>query len=287
MIQKLLFVCTGNTCRSPMIEGYCRDQITKKQLPLEVRSAGICDDGNPVSEHAVTAMKEIGIDISEHTSTRLTPALCGWADRLYVMDRRHFDLLKMLGISEEKIEILDIFNPWHKDLEAYRQARDLLIQKAETLLPSVYLEDLSPDTLKEATALHASTITPPWSETAMEAELHKDTAVFRVAKDSSGHIVGLCGMYTVMEDADIACIAVSEQLRRQKIGTLLLSDAQKQAKNAGCLKLMLEVRASNTAARSLYDSFGFSEDGVRPRYYTQPTEDAVLYSKFLEEEVLS
>ena len=74
MSQKVLFVCTGNVCRSPMAEGFLRHMVKEAGADIEVGSAGIgaMEDMMP-SRHSVTAMKEEGIDISRQRSRMLTP----------------------------------------------------------------------------------------------------------------------------------------------------------------------------------------------------------------------
>lgn len=75
--MKLLFLCTGNSCRSQMAEGWAR---TLAPAGLQVQSAGIEAHGkNP---RAITVMSEAGVDISRQESTRLTPELLAWADYL-------------------------------------------------------------------------------------------------------------------------------------------------------------------------------------------------------------
>ena len=73
--MKVLFVCTGNTCRSPMAEGIFRKMMHDRGMEDKVlcQSAGLSAvDGDPVSENAVLACREIGVDISEHTARRIT-----------------------------------------------------------------------------------------------------------------------------------------------------------------------------------------------------------------------
>ena len=67
--MNILFVCTGNTCRSPMAEGYLR---SKKLGGVTVLSRGLACDGSPVSLNSKTAMAEVGIDISGHISRQIT-----------------------------------------------------------------------------------------------------------------------------------------------------------------------------------------------------------------------
>jgi [ribosomal protein S18]-alanine N-acetyltransferase len=76
-------------------------------------------------------------------------------------------------------------------------------------------------------------------------------------------------------------VVVSESRRRQGIGKMLLEKFLAATKTEGAKVIFLEVRESNVAARHLYESCGFAENGRRERYYSEPIEDAILYQIFL------
>lgn len=95
-----------------------------------------------------------------------------------------------------------------------------------------------------------------------------------------GNFAGYIGAYTVLGESDIMTVAVSPDYRKNGIGKLLVNALF----NELCGKskaVFLEVRASNSAAISLYTSLGFEKIGMRKNYYKLPTEDALLYKKEL------
>jgi protein-tyrosine-phosphatase len=134
-MKKLIFVCTGNTCRSPMAEGLLR-KLLGPDSGWEISSAGVrAASGFPASPNAVEAMRELDIDISAHRSRLLTPELINGADLLVTMTRDHRDiivelnresgskvfLLKSFGVSQSAVDITD---PVGEELDVYRRVRD-------------------------------------------------------------------------------------------------------------------------------------------------------------------
>ena len=92
------------------------------------------------------------------------------------------------------------------------------------------------------------------------------------------YILGFAGFWIMADEAHITNIAVRESHRRQGIGELLLISIINLATGLNAGKLTLEVRASNTAAQSLYYKYGFTQVGLRRGYYTNDKEDAILMS---------
>lgn len=145
-MKKLIFVCTGNTCRSPMAEGLMR-ALLPDDCGWEISSAGICAaNGWPVSPHSVEALREKGIDISNLTSQTLTPQLIANADLLVTMTEGHRQaILAVAPESEDKVFLLksfgiaqcaaDIDDPVGGSLEVYRHVRD----EIEAALPDLIL----------------------------------------------------------------------------------------------------------------------------------------------------
>jgi len=100
-----------------------------------------------------------------------------------------------------------------------------------------------------------------------------------VAEDSeAASVTGFAVACLLKPQAELESIAVAEAEQRRGIGRKLFSAMVEQLTAAGVREVLLEVRASNQRARDFYRSLGWSETGIRPRYYADPEEDAVLMS---------
>ncbi len=87
---RVLFVCTGNICRSPMAEGLARHHAARRGLDLECGSAGlIARRGHAASENGILVMAERGVEIGQHAARRLSAELVDWADIIVAMEEEH------------------------------------------------------------------------------------------------------------------------------------------------------------------------------------------------------
>ncbi len=123
--------------------------------------------------------------------------------------------------------------------------------------------------------IERESFTAPWTAGMFELELVEQNRVWLVAEDASG-LVGYGGIMLVREDAHLMNLAVRADRRRSGIGRTLLEALRTEAVGRGAQRMTLEVRPSNRAARRLYESEGFVEAGLRPGYYDDTEEPAVI-----------
>ena len=151
------------------------------------------------------------------------------------------------------------------------------MDRAIRIVPAT-LADL-PDLLR----LEEACFSAPWTRKMLEAELTGNQfAHFLVARETAeaatteGAIVGSLCFWIVFEEVRLMNLAVAEQMRRRGIAAALVEAALRAGLTQAATRAVLEVRASNHAALALYRRFGFAQVSVRPAYYSNPVEDAVL-----------
>lgn len=122
--MKLLFVCSGNICRSPMAEILSVHLADQMGVDVDARSAGTLElKGRPAHKHAIAVCNEMGLDLSRHRSQGVTEALVEWADHILVMERQHAiwvtdrfseaaGRVHLLGGFDGKPEIPDPIGGW-------------------------------------------------------------------------------------------------------------------------------------------------------------------------------
>eukprot|EP00735_Rhodelphis_limneticus_P007854 TRINITY_DN20537_c0_g1::TRINITY_DN20537_c0_g1_i1::g.12326::m.12326 TRINITY_DN20537_c0_g1::TRINITY_DN20537_c0_g1_i1::g.12326 ORF type:complete len:160 (+),score=13.32,sp/S0F332/PAP_GEOSE/27.56/4e-14,LMWPc/PF01451.16/2.8e-21 TRINITY_DN20537_c0_g1_i1:47-526(+) len=146
----LLFVCTSNTCRTPMAEGIAKHWLATRlgttidQLELKgykVRSGALTDAyepaNSPASENSVIAMKNRGIDISGHRSTLLTPHDLKQANHIICVTPHHaMGVISMDPEAQHKTHSFStpIPDPWHMSLDAYESCADALMRLVPEIL---------------------------------------------------------------------------------------------------------------------------------------------------------
>ena len=130
-------------------------------------------------------------------------------------------------------------------------------------------------------ALEKQCFSAPWTREQLLSQLPDERHEFLVALDE-GQPVGYVGMMCVLDEGYIANVAVSPACRRQGIGDGLIVELLHRAVRRELAFVTLEVRAGNEAAKALYAKHGFVPVGTRKKYYTSPTEDAILMTKFLK-----
>lgn len=128
----------------------------------------------------------------------------------------------------------------------------------------------------EVAAIEAEAFTTPWSTETFESLLGRDGVETRVALSSDGSVVGYAIVWCILEQGELANIAIHPSRRGEGLGRRLLSHVIEVAKGREVERLYLEVRASNRAALALYEAFGFSRVGLRKGYYDRPKEDALV-----------
>ena len=127
-------------------------------------------------------------------------------------------------------------------------------------------------------ALEQQCFSDPWSEAAIAPELENPLSLWLVAEQGDT-VLGYIGSQSVPPEADMMNIAVAPEARRQGIAEALIGELICCLSANGVTSLSLEVRASNAAARSLYEKLGFRQAGLRPNYYFHPKEDACILRK--------
>ena len=147
---------------------------------------------------------------------------------------------------------------------------------------AVEIRRARPEDLEPVTELEQRCFSRPWSYQSFAFELGSRDAWFSVAEDG-GRIVGFAILHRFIDEAELFSIAVDEEYRRRGVGDMLLTDVIGGARLHGMVKVFLEVRQSNSAARSMYLKHGFEVYGLRRNYYDDPKEDAMLMELRLQD----
>lgn len=145
------------------------------------------------------------------------------------------------------------------------------------------IREMTRETGVQVAALEALCFTDAWSERSILAELENPFAIWLTAMEGE-QLAGYLGIQYGPDGADIMNIAVDPAFRGQGVARALMEEMLTRLKGMGLKWLTLEVRASNGPAIGLYQRFGFRQVGRRPKYYRKPVEDALLMTKFFEEE---
>ena len=149
-------------------------------------------------------------------------------------------------------------------------------------MADIIIEPMKHEDVDDVAAIEAACFSTPWSKNAFADAVDSQNYEYIVALDgSNGNVAGYAGMQVVIDEAEITNIAVDEQYRKRGIAGKLLESLEILCDRRYVKYLHLEVRESNTEARSLYTKCGFEIDGMRKNFYQKPTENAVLMTKVL------
>ena len=141
--------------------------------------------------------------------------------------------------------------------------------------------DGTKEDVQDIAALEVEVFADAWSSRSIEETLEQNNAFIMVA-DLNNRLIGYGIVYHVIDEAEIARIAVGEEARRRGGGKGLLDAICVRCAEKRVQTLLLDVRESNMGARAFYEKYGFHEDGIRKNFYDNPKEHAILMSMTLE-----
>jgi len=141
----------------------------------------------------------------------------------------------------------------------------------KVVIAAMRLEDL-----EEVQRIEEASFTTPWPPNAYRSELLTNRLASYLVARLAGQVVGYGGMWLMVDEAHITTFAVHPAWRRRRLGERLLLAFLDLARDRHAREATLEVRLSNLAAGRLYEKYGFRPVGVRPRYYSDNNEDALI-----------
>ncbi len=283
--MKVTFICSGNTCRSPMAMVLFRKLLKERGIEgIETVSAGLaCFAGDEASPHAVSVMREYGLDLSGHRSCPCSPYALD--EGIFVcMTQAHQQALRPY-VPPQRLKVLGsgIADPYGGSADDYRRCAQEIEEALPHLLKEIICENteivpMSANHTEPIAELEQICFSTPWSKKSLEEELTNQTAHF-LAAEFEKQVIGYIGVLDICGEANITNIAVLPAFRRCSAADKLLTCAIEQAQERKDAFITLEVRESNREAIALYTKHGFQPVGVRKNYYTKPTEAALLMTK--------
>lgn len=138
--------------------------------------------------------------------------------------------------------------------------------------------------VEQVAAIERASFSTPWPADVFVEMLERHGVELLVVDAPEGGVIGYAVLWWVIDEGELANIAIADGWRGQKLGTGLLRAVLARAAELGLRRLFLEVRESNAVARELYRAHGFMEVGRRADYYQDPREDARVLLKILSPE---
>ncbi len=140
----------------------------------------------------------------------------------------------------------------------------------------VVIEPMRVDDLATVHEIERLSFTTPWPAHAYRTELETNRLAHYLVARVGERVVAYAGMWLMIDEAHITTFAVDPRWRRRRVGERLLLALLDLAVDRHAQEATLEVRLSNLAARRLYEKYGFRPVGLRPRYYSDDNEDALI-----------
>lgn len=140
------------------------------------------------------------------------------------------------------------------------------------------IRKMEPGDIPWAAAIEKENFSLPWSEAGFLEALEKKENIYLTALED-GQVVGYIGMWTVLDEGEITQVSVKKEFQGRHIGRKLMEALEAEGRKAGVTSFFLEVRQSNESAIRLYESCGFSIQGIRKNFYEDPREDGILMHK--------
>jgi len=138
------------------------------------------------------------------------------------------------------------------------------------------IEPMSIADLPAVQAIEKASFTTPWPPYAYRNELETNRLAHYLVVRAGGRVIAYAGIWLMVDEAHVTTFAVAPAWRGRRIGERLLVAVLDLAVARGAREATLEVRLSNLAARRLYEKYGFRPVGIRPRYYSDDNEDALI-----------
>jgi ribosomal-protein-alanine N-acetyltransferase len=139
---------------------------------------------------------------------------------------------------------------------------------------NLVIRRLRPADVDQVVRIEREAFTTPWQAETFTSLLDRDGVELVVMADEGGEVVGYAVLWCILDQGELANIAIVPGRRGEGLGARLLGHVLDLARARGVERVFLEVRASNEAAAALYARFGFEEVGRRRDYYERPREDA-------------
>ncbi len=141
---------------------------------------------------------------------------------------------------------------------------------------NMIIRKMTIDDIEQIIAIDRISFSLPWPERSFRFDLTDNPASRCWVAEIDGKVVGMIVAWLIVDEVHVATIATHPDFRRRGVAKKLLAHTLQHLKEEGAQSSFLEVRASNVAAQEMYRKFGYEESGVRPRYYKDNDEDALL-----------
>jgi ribosomal-protein-alanine N-acetyltransferase len=142
--------------------------------------------------------------------------------------------------------------------------------------PGVRVRRMTAEDVRTVVGIETDAFSSPWSAETFESLLDRPGLELLVLEHQREGVIGYAVLWCILDQGELANVAVTPRLRGQGLGRYLLSSVLELARERGIETLFLEVRASNERALELYRRFGFADVGRRKAYYEHPREDALI-----------
>jgi [ribosomal protein S18]-alanine N-acetyltransferase len=141
---------------------------------------------------------------------------------------------------------------------------------------AIKIEPMTVDDIPAVHAIERASFAVPWPDDAYRNELVTNRLASYVVARAGDEVVGFAGLWVMVDEAHITTFAVVPRWRRRGVGQHLLLRLLELSNDRRAREATLEVRLSNMPARRLYEKYGFRPVGIRPRYYSDNGEDALI-----------